>query len=177
VILRCQPRPAHSAWGVTDDHPAAVRARGYRPSSVLWDGRRTWVLVEGHPDDVAAEHRAMGTTAASEGPAHPQGPHRGRVSLRPGEVAAFGAALGAQSWQGMWLAEVGVGTVHLATDHPERLQGAREVAVAHGGWMRREAGAPELDGFGTAAPNAALTTRVRDAFDPDRKLAPGRVPW
>jgi len=40
----------------------------------------------------------------------------------------------------------------------------------------REAGAPELDGWGVTFANAALQTRIRDAFDPRRKLAPGRMP-
>jgi hypothetical protein len=42
--------------------------------------------------------------------------------------------------------------------------------------LLREAGAPGLDGFGRALPNAALTARVKEAFDPTGKLAPGRLP-
>ena len=75
-----------------------------------------------------------------------------------------------------WLAEIGVGTVHLATDAEDALGRARGAAERVGGWMLREAGAPSLDGFGIDLPNATLMARVRDAFDPRGKLAPGRLP-
>jgi hypothetical protein len=42
--------------------------------------------------------------------------------------------------------------------------------------MLREAGAPGLDGFGIASPNARLAERVRAAFDPTGKCSPGRLP-
>jgi hypothetical protein len=42
--------------------------------------------------------------------------------------------------------------------------------------MLREAGAPGLDGFGIALPNARLGERIRAAFDPSGKCAPGRLP-
>ena len=54
-----------------------------------------------------------------------------------------------------WLAEVGVGTVHVAADDERALAAARAAAEAAGGWLLREAGAPGLDGFGVALPNAA----------------------
>src|SRR4051794_37097087 len=60
VVLRAQPRPAASQWlaGVAD--PFAVRGRLFRPSSILWDGSRTWGLLEGHPADVASEAAVLG---------------------------------------------------------------------------------------------------------------------
>jgi FAD/FMN-containing dehydrogenase len=75
-----------------------------------------------------------------------------------------------------WLAEVGVGTVHVAADDPVLLGAARAVAESAGGWMLREVGAPDLDGFGAALPNAAVMARIKDAFDPTGKLSPGRLP-
>ena len=75
-----------------------------------------------------------------------------------------------------WLAEVGVGTVHVAADEEASLAAARRAATDAGGWLLREAGAPGLDGFGRALPNARLMERVRAAFDPTGKLAPGRLP-
>ncbi len=65
-----------------------------------------------------------------------------------------------------WVAEVGVGTVHVAADHEPALAAARAAATACGGWLLREAGAPSLDGFGRALPNTKLMERVRAAFDP-----------
>ena len=177
ATLRCRPRPAHSGWYATDADPAEVRTRLFRPSSVLWDGRTTRVLLEGHADDVEAE-RVRGDLAPDPGaePVWPEGPHRGRVSVRPAAVAALGAALGGITGL-RWLAEVGVGTVHVASDDPARLADARAAAVAEGGWMLREAGAPDLDGFGGPLPNGALMARVKVAFDPTGKLSPGRLPF
>jgi hypothetical protein len=71
---------------------------------------------------------------------------------------------------------VGVGTVHVATDDERALARARAAAEAAGGWMLREAGAPGLDGFGRQLPNARLAERIRAAFDPIGKCAPGRLP-
>jgi glycolate oxidase FAD binding subunit len=50
--------PAVSRWfaGSVDD-PLAVTSALYRPTSVLWDGSTTWVLVDGHGDDVDAQRR------------------------------------------------------------------------------------------------------------------------
>jgi hypothetical protein len=74
-----------------------------------------------------------------------------------------------------WLAEAGVGTVHVAADTEDALARARAASHLAGGWMLREAGAPTLPGFGCANVNRALMTRIRDAFDPDRKLGRGRI--
>jgi hypothetical protein len=75
-----------------------------------------------------------------------------------------------------WLAEVGVGTVHVAADNERGLVQARAAATGAGGWMLREAGAPGLDGFGIGLPNGRLGERVRAAFDPTGKCSPGRLP-
>jgi len=40
----------------------------------------------------------------------------------------------------------------------------------------REAGGAGVDGFGCDLPNTGLMRRVKDAFDPTGKLAPGQVP-
>jgi FAD/FMN-containing dehydrogenase len=75
------------------------------------------------------------------------------------------------------LAEIGVGTIHVACDTPDELARAREVAHAHDGWMLREAGGEAGDdGFGRPLPNAELMRRIKDAFDPDGRCNPGRLP-
>lgn len=72
VTLRTNPIPPVSAWLVADDvDPFAARDALFRPSAVLWDGHRTWVLLEGHAPDVAAERdalRPIGTFEETEGP-------------------------------------------------------------------------------------------------------------
>src|SRR5262249_53385457 len=111
---------------------------------------------------------------AATAPALPAGPHRGRISVRPSALRELAPAL--DTLGARWTAEVGVGTVHVATDDEHALAGARAAAVAAGGWLLREAGAPGLDGFGGILPNAKLMGRVLDAFDPEGKLSPGRLP-
>jgi glycolate oxidase FAD binding subunit len=175
VTLRCQPRPATSEWFTTAADPFAARRSLYRPSCVAWDGRTTHVLLEGVAADVDAERSRIGAPAArSPRPEWPEGRHRGRISVRPSAVSALADPLDATGAR--WLAEVGVGTVHVATDDEQTLARARAAAEAAGGWLLREAGAPGLDGFGRALPNARLAERVRVAFDPTGKCAPGRLP-
>lgn len=102
VVLRVRPRPASSRWlrGAAD--PFALRRRLHRPTSMLWDGTTTWVLLEGHPGDVDADVAALGPAfAEAEGP--PPLPSGGRESLRPSAL---------RSLTGEFVAEVGVGVVH-----------------------------------------------------------------
>jgi glycolate oxidase FAD binding subunit len=174
VILRCQPRPAGAEWSVSDLDPVEVRRRTYRPSCIAWDGTRTHLLVEGVAADIEAERAAAGGEPVAEGPRWPSGPHRGRISVRPRTLRAIAPDLDGTGVQ--WLAEIGVGTVHVAAGAEEQLAAARAVAERHGGWLLREAGAPDLDGFGRALPNLALQARLAAAFDPDGKLGRGRLP-
>jgi hypothetical protein len=174
VILRCQPRPEVAEWSVTDGDPFDVGRRTYRPSCITWDGNRTHLLAEGIAADVAQERRAAGTEAIAAGPAWPDGPHRGRISVRPGAVRELASAL--RDTGVRWLSEVGVGTVHVAAGTEEQLAAARAAAERQGGWLLREAGAPDLDGFGRGLPNRALMARIASAFDPTGKLGRGRLP-
>ncbi|MEX2267598.1 MAG: hypothetical protein WEA75_02830, partial [Acidimicrobiia bacterium] len=176
VILRCQPRPPEVRWGRTDEPPDAVRARCFRPSAVLWDGVTTSVLLEGHPDDVEQQRGEAGVEPLEAPPRLPDGEHRGRASVPPAQIGALGRALGALG-NVRWLAESGVGTVHIACDEEGGLAAARRVAESTGGWLLREAGAPGLDGFGVGLPNAQLMTRIKHGFDPRGKFAPGRLPF
>ena len=105
-VLRCQPRPAVARWlrssvpGAAD--PFETRQRLFRPSSILWDGSLTWVLLEGRAAEVDAERAALGAGWEEvEGP--PPLPVAGRESLRPSALRGL---------TGEFVAEVGVGTVH-----------------------------------------------------------------
>ena len=175
VTLRCQPRAATAEWFSTTADPFAARRALYRPSCIAWDGRTTYVLLEGVAADVDAERNRIGAPAERGAPpTWPDGRHRGRISVRPAAVWGLADPLDATGVR--WLAEIGVGTVHVATDDERALARARATAEAAGGWLLREAGARGLDGFGRALPNARLAERIRVAFDPTGKCAPGRLP-
>jgi glycolate oxidase FAD binding subunit len=173
VTLRCQPLPSAARWSTSPLAPAEVRRRLFQPSCIAWDGSTCAVLLEGVPDDLETAQRAIDAAPVDIAPEYPDGLHRGRVSVRPGATLALGERL--DGIIGLrWLAEVGVGTVHVAADTEASLNEARNAAGSFGGWLLREAGAPGLDGFGIRSPNAALLERIRAAFDPSGKLGRGR---
>ena len=175
VTLRCQPRARFARWFQTTADPFEARRRMFRPSCIAWDGATTRVLLEGHADDVAAEANAAGLETEDGPPAWPDGTHRGRISVRPSRLRDLAPAL--DEIDGVrWLAEVGIGTVHVAADDPAALVAARGAAVERDGWLLREAGAPGVDGYGDSLPNIAILERIRVAFDPTGKLSPGRLP-
>jgi glycolate oxidase FAD binding subunit len=175
VTLRCQPRARFARWFQTAADPFEARRRMFRPSCIAWDGATTRVLIEGHADDVAAEANAAGLETEDGPPAWPDGTHRGRISVRPSQLRDLAPAL--DEIDGVrWLAEVGIGTVHVAADEPAALEAARAAAVEPDGWLLREAGAPGVDGYGDSLPNIAILERIRVAFDPTGKLSPGRLP-
>jgi len=167
LTLRCRPRAAYAHWYRSVEPPALFRA-----AAMLWDGRQVYSLLEGDEADVVAQSSGLNPT---EPPTLPVGEHRGRISVAPGELPALARQLAALHGA-RWCAELGVGTVHVAGDDPAVLAAARAVAHAHNGWMLRETGARDMDGFGRPLPNAALMRRVKDAFDPGRKFAAGRLP-
>lgn len=136
VILRTRPLAQAAMWASA---PAATLAEVddriaplYRPTSVLWNGESVWVLVEGHPRDV--EEQLVTFTVCSGPPSIPTG---GRRSLAPADLGVL---------EGDFVAEIGVGVVHLPgpCEPPER-----------------------------PARLAALGASVKAAFDPAGRLNPG----
>jgi glycolate oxidase FAD binding subunit len=150
VILRTRPLPAVRRWFAGAVDPFAVRACLYRPAAILWDGTTAWVCLEGHPVDVAEQAALVpGLTEVGGPPAVPDG---GRLSVAPSalaELASRGGLAGLAGPDGRFLAEVGVGIVHL--DEPPA---PREVDAATG----------------------RLHQRLKAAFDPGGRLNPGRSP-
>ena len=115
VVLRTRPLPQSERWLAGDADAFALVERLHRPAAVLWDGATTWVLLDGHPADVAAEAELAGL-AEADGPPDLPGPHR--WSLRPSELPALGA--GSDPGPGRFVAEVGVGVVHAERPPPPR---------------------------------------------------------
>ena len=106
VCLRCRPRPGASRWFAGHAEPFELLHRLHQPSSILWDGTTTWLLLEGHPADVDAQGALAGLPEAGGPPPLPIG---GRVSLRPSALRAL---------SGTFVAEIGVGVVHAAEPAP-----------------------------------------------------------
>src|SRR5262245_52899089 len=90
VVLRVRPIPACERWFRGETDPFVLLHRLHRPTTILWDGTTTWVLLDGHPDDVAAQGR-LADLRATEGPPPSLSELRHRWSLAPSELAALPA--------------------------------------------------------------------------------------
>jgi glycolate oxidase FAD binding subunit len=142
VVLRTRPVPACERWFAGEGvDPFALVRRLYRPASVLWNGTTTWLLLDGHPADVAEQARVAGLAEVDPTELPPLPEHR--WSLAPAALSSL-----TTDGQGRFVAEVGVGVVHRERPQPAR---AMDPTVA------------------------TLQRRVKDAFDPTGRLAPGRL--
>jgi FAD/FMN-containing dehydrogenase len=112
VILRTRPKASFEQWFTSDRDPWELLTGLYRPTSVLWDGATTWVLLEGDERDVAEMAERFSLTAVSSGPELPAG---GRWSMAPSELVSLRVAPA-----GSFVAEIGVGIVHHTRPRPER---------------------------------------------------------
>lgn len=110
VILRTRPLSACSRWFRHDGDPWDTFAALYRPVSVLWDGATTWVLLEGHADDVSEQASRTRLVPVDGPPALPSG---GRWSMAPAALRSLTGSAG-------FVAEVGLGVVHHTRPAPQR---------------------------------------------------------
>jgi glycolate oxidase FAD binding subunit len=110
VILRTRPLPVDERWYTSERDPWELLTALYRPTSMLWDGRTTWVLLDGHADDVAAQVQ-VGALTLLDGP--PELPAH-RWSMPPSELRTLADG------DGRFVAEVGVGVVHHSRPAPAR---------------------------------------------------------
>ncbi len=155
VVLRCHPRPEVESWWASDPDspvdPFALQAALYRPLAVLWDGRRVWVGLAGYRADVDGQARSVLGGAGRFAPvsAPPRPPAAARRSVPPGRVRDIPALVQG----GVWLAEVGVGVVHCDQSSAAGLAtGAAQPGVVE------------------------LHRRIKERFDPEGRLNPGRSP-
>ncbi len=111
VVLRCRPRPQQQLWFESATaNPFDVRDRLYQPSFIGWTGDKTCVCIEGSSVEISAERTSLGTTAVDWAECGPYTiPLGRRISLRPSDLRRAREEFAGQ----MWLAEIGVGVVHL----------------------------------------------------------------
>jgi glycolate oxidase FAD binding subunit len=120
AILRTRPLPAHEQWFCSTRDPWVLLRSLYRPVSLLWDGRTTFALLEGHADDIAAQAETNDLTPVDGPPELP--PHR--WSLPPAELTSLGG-----DGAGAFVAEIGVGVVHHCEPAPVRNHDAATIGL------------------------------------------------
>lgn len=143
-VLRTRPVPVCEQWFAAPEgtDPFELLQGLYRPTAIVWDGTCTWALLDGHPDDVAAQARATDMRESDQSELPGRRPLH-RWSLPPASLRDL-----PDDGHGPFVAEVGVGVVHREVPQPPR---PVDPAVA------------------------ALRARVKAAFDPTGRLAPGRA--
>jgi FAD/FMN-containing dehydrogenase len=110
VILRTRPVAAFEQWYTSTASPDDLLRRLYRPTSILWDGETSRILLEGHRLDVIDQATTNGLRAGDPPPVFPAG---GRWSIPPSQ-------LGSLPGTGRFVAEIGVGIVHHEDPGPPR---------------------------------------------------------
>lgn len=116
ATIRTNPIPAVSQWLRSDDvDPFMVPATVLKPSAILWDGDSTWIEVEGHGVDVAAERGRLAGVGSFEEVEGPPALHSNRWSLQPSDVRAID-----ETATGAFVASIGTGTVWAENPQPAR---------------------------------------------------------
>ena len=140
VTLRCVPVPAVSSWFAFDGNPRELNSSIFQASTILWNGETTWVLLEGHAADIESRSEQFALRPVTEAP---QVPNAGRLSKRPSDV---------YDMAGNFMAEVGVGVVHVGAGHSELTSSIESTGARQ------------------------LHRAVKERMDPMNRLNPGRSP-
>lgn len=167
VTLKLRPLARHRTWFATPEPNPDLDAQLFRPAALFTTPTRTHVLLEGHPDDAAAEAELVGLEPA----AAPDLPARARASVDPADLGALRAALRELDVEVVTQDAVGVGYL----DAPAtRLAEIRRVCEGLGGTLLVLDPASQQPAFGPGAAPDVLTARMTTALDPDGVFAPWR---
>ena len=170
VVLRCGPLPQRRGWwSAANVDPWSVRRALFRPSSILWDGTRTYVQLEGSEAEVHAEARALPGSAWEQ--------------CEPPPLPDARALLGSV-WEQCEPPPLPESRSLLDPTALKRLRHEDPSAVfgvAAPDWMV-ELGAGVVHGVALPVPPMPtpvldLNRRMKDAFDPAGRLNPGVLPW
>ena len=152
VVLRCRPRPQVQQWLVSRTvDPFAVRDCLYQPSFIGWNGQQTYVCLEGSAVEVRSDTQTLARLSSDWAEtAMPPFPRGRRLSRRPRDLRHAPEEFSG----GAWLAEIGVGVVHLDASFPP-------------------------SAFEQPGPDPAvrsLNADLKRAYDPTGRLNPGVTP-
>lgn len=139
VILRTRPLPEENIWLEGEVFPQKVRETCFRPSSLLWDGRTTFVQLEGYGLDVNSEASKLKKLGFSE---------RGKEC--PIQIPEFRHPFISDSNLQEGVVDV-YNSIHYCSREPRALEHSEEVLL--------------------------LGRRMREIFDPERRLNPNRDPY
>jgi glycolate oxidase FAD binding subunit len=190
AVFRLHPEPELRRWvSVEPDDVHRAAHAVIHSQAVPWavevDGPTLSVMLGGRPQGVAARVETVrgliGGTVSDTAP-----PWWGTYPWQPGEIgikvtfvlSGLRDVLAALTDAGARVrGSAGVGVVYAALAVPDALEPLREVAARHGGTVV-VLDAPDevkasVDVWGPV-PALDLMRRVKDQFDPDHRLAPGR---
>ena len=131
-MIRTNPIPEVSLWLRSEDiDPFTIASTVLKPSAILWDGSATWVELEGHRVDVAAETAALRATGVFDEVENPPDLPAHRWSLRPSQLAELSSANDDLNTGG-FVASVGVGLLLIGLSLPRGKRSGEHYA----GWDR-----------------------------------------
>ena len=171
VTLKLRPVPTQRQWYRAEGAQDDLDTRLFRPTAVFTADDATHVLLEGHPDDLAAQAQLADLIPAEP----PQLPSRARASVDPAHLTEFGRTLAERNVPMIAQSGVGVGYLDVAGEAlRDGLTTARDAASRFGGSVLLLDPDHGLPAFGDAARPGAMAARVAAALDPDEVLAPWR---
>ena len=167
VTLKLRPLARHRAWFATTEPRPDLDAQLFRPAALFTASTGTHVLLEGHPDDAAAQAELAGLEPATA----PDLPVGARASVDPADLGALRSALRELDVEVVTQDAVGVGYL----DAPAtRLPDIRQVCEGLGGTLLVLDPESQLPAFGPGAAPDAMTERMTAALDPGGVFAPWR---